>query len=65
MTDWHARVTTHLRQRALDLPDEVVEELAAHLEDAWEAAHGPRAEAAGNRAGRGQTVASVFIELAM
>ena len=43
MTDWHARVRTHLRQRALDLPDEVVEELAAHLEDAWEAEAGPRA----------------------
>ena len=41
MTDWHARVTTHLRQRALDLPDEVIEELAAHLEDAWEASPGP------------------------
>ena len=37
MTDWHARVRTHLRQRALDLPDDVVEELATHLEDAWDA----------------------------
>lgn len=47
MTDWHARVTTHLRQRALDLPDEVVEELTTHLEDAWEAEHGPAGDAAG------------------
>lgn len=47
MTDWHARVTTHLRQRALDLPDEVVEELTTHLEDAWEAEHGPAGDAVG------------------
>lgn len=37
MTDWTARVTRHLRQRQLELPDSVVEELSAHLEDAWEA----------------------------
>ena len=47
MTDWHMRVQTYLRQRHLDLPDEVVEELATHLEDAWEAAperHGATAD---------------------
>ena len=47
MTDWHARVASQLRQRALDLPDDVVEELATHLEDAWEAEHGRTADAAG------------------
>ena len=47
MTDWHARVRAHLRQRALELPDEVVEELATHLEDAWDAADGPAGDAAG------------------
>ncbi len=41
MTEWHARVGTYLRQRGLDLPDEVIEELATHLEDAWDAEHGP------------------------
>ena len=54
MTDWHARVASHLRQRSLELPDEVVEELATHLEDAWEAEHGP----AGDRAGIDAFVAS-------
>lgn len=37
MTDWTSRVTRHLQQRGVVLPDEVVEELATYLEDAWEA----------------------------
>ena len=37
MNDWQTRVRRHLRERGLDLPDAVVEELADHLEDAWEA----------------------------
>ncbi len=47
MTNWQSRVTSHLRQRGLELPDGVVEELAAHLEDAWEAEYGPAADPAG------------------
>ena len=37
MNDWQSRVRRHLRERGLTLPDAVVEELADHLEDAWEA----------------------------
>jgi putative ABC transport system permease protein len=43
MPTWQARVVVHVRQRGLELPSEVVEELATHLEDAWESAHGPGA----------------------
>ena len=42
MTDWQTRVRRHLRNAALELPDAVVEELADHLEDAWERATGRR-----------------------
>ncbi|MEP7117336.1 MAG: ABC transporter permease [Acidobacteriota bacterium] len=38
MTDWQSHVQAYLRHEHLDLSAEVVEELAAHLEDAWEAA---------------------------
>lgn len=45
MTEWEARVRRHLHQRGLELTDAVVEELAAHLEDAWDARHpGARGE---------------------
>lgn len=37
MTDWHTRLRRHVDGRGLVLPDAVLEELAAHLEDAWEA----------------------------
>lgn len=37
MTEWETRVHRHLRSRGIDLGDTVVEEVAAHLEDAWEA----------------------------
>jgi hypothetical protein len=37
MTTWNAHVRRHLRERGLTLPDAVVEELADHLEDAWDA----------------------------
>ena len=40
MTQWTARVTRHLHQRGLVLPEAVIEELATHLEDAWEARSG-------------------------
>ncbi len=57
MTDWQTRVTSSLRQRGLDLPREVSEELAAHLEDAWESEHGP---CAGSDFERTQFVARVL-----
>src|SRR6185295_8698552 len=37
MNDWQRRVRRHLDARGLHLGDEVVEELANHLEDAWQA----------------------------
>jgi putative ABC transport system permease protein len=41
MNDWQARVRRHLRERGTDLPDAVVEELADHLEDAWDGRPSP------------------------
>jgi putative ABC transport system permease protein len=41
MNDWQARVRRHLRDRGTELPDAVVEELADHLEDAWDARPSP------------------------
>jgi putative ABC transport system permease protein len=41
MNDWQTRVRRHLRERNTPLPDAVIEELAAHLEDAWEARRSP------------------------
>jgi putative ABC transport system permease protein len=41
MTDWQSRVRRHLRERGTTLSDAVVEELADHLEDAWEARPAP------------------------
>jgi putative ABC transport system permease protein len=37
MTDWHTRLRRHVDDRGLVLADAVLEELAAHLEDAWDA----------------------------
>lgn len=37
MNDWQRRVRRYVDTRRLDLGDEVIEELAAHLEDAWQA----------------------------
>lgn len=37
MTIWNAHVRRHLRERGLTLSDPVIEELADHLEDAWDA----------------------------
>ncbi len=37
MSDWQSRVRRHLRAQGLDLPDSVIEELADHLEDSWQA----------------------------
>lgn len=37
MTDWERRVRQHGNTHGIDLADTVVEELAAHLEDAWRA----------------------------
>jgi len=41
MTDWQTRVRRHLRERGTTLSDAVIEELADHLEDAWEARPAP------------------------
>ena len=41
MSDWQTRVRRHLRTQQMDLPDAVVEELADHLEDAWDARPSP------------------------
>lgn len=37
MTTWDARVRRHLTERQMTLPEAVIEEMAAHLEDAWDA----------------------------
>ncbi len=37
MSDWQSRVRRHLRAQGLELPDSVIEELADHLEDTWQA----------------------------
>jgi len=37
MNEWTRRVRRHLDDRGLSLPDPVIEELADHLEDAWDA----------------------------
>jgi putative ABC transport system permease protein len=37
MADWQTRVRRHLHDRGLALTDAVVDELAAYLEDAWDA----------------------------
>ncbi len=37
MHEWQTRVIRHLGVRRLSLPPEVVDELAGHLEDLWEA----------------------------
>ena len=41
MSDWQSRVRRHLRAHGTELPDPVVEELADHLEDAWDARPSP------------------------
>lgn len=45
MTNWQTRVRRHLQDRGLVLTDAVVDELAAYLEDAWEARATPPGEA--------------------
>ena len=39
MDDWQQRVRRHIHERGLVLAPAVVDELAAHLEDAWDARH--------------------------
>ena len=41
MSDWQRRVRRHLQTQQMDLPDAVIEELADHLEDAWDARPSP------------------------